>query len=49
MNVWFGLDCRGIVKFGKYEPDNIRAARFQNLTKGLKDLQPDVIGIYGRF
>jgi len=45
MNVWFGLDCRGIVKFGEYEPSKIRAARFQDLTNGLKDLQPDVIGI----
>lgn len=45
MNVWFGLDCRGIVKFGEYEPGDIRSARFQNLTRELKDLQPDVIGI----
>ena len=45
MNVWFGLDCRGILKFGEYQPGNIKAARFQNLTNGLKNLQPDVIGI----
>lgn len=45
MNVWFGLDCRGIVKFGEYESGQTRAARFTNLTKGLIDLQPDVIGI----
>ncbi len=45
MNVWFGLDGRGLVKFGEYEPGKIRSARFQNLTNGLKDLQPDVIGI----
>jgi len=45
MNVWFGLDCRGIVKFGEYETGQKRAARFQNLTNGLKDLRPDVIGI----
>ena len=45
MNVWFGLDCRGILKFGEYQPGNIKADRFQNLTNGLKNLQPDVIGI----
>ena len=45
MNVWFGLDCRGIVKFGEYEPGNVRAARFQNLTNGLNDLKPNIIGI----
>ncbi|CAB1056262.1 hypothetical protein D1BOALGB6SA_998 [Olavius sp. associated proteobacterium Delta 1] len=45
MNVWFGLDCRGIVKFGEYESSKIRAARFKNLTNGFKDLQPDVMGI----
>ena len=45
MNVWFGLDCRGIIKFGEYETDRIRAARFNNLTDGFKNQQPDVIGI----
>jgi endonuclease/exonuclease/phosphatase family metal-dependent hydrolase len=45
MNVWFGLDCRGIFKFGEYEPGKIRAARFQNLTQEFKRLQPDVIAI----
>jgi endonuclease/exonuclease/phosphatase family metal-dependent hydrolase len=45
MNVWFGLDCRGVLKFGEYESGGMKAARFQNLTNGLKNLQPDVIGI----
>ncbi len=33
MNVWFGLDGRGLVKFGEYESGKIRAARFQNKTR----------------
>ena len=45
MNVWFGLDCRGIIKFGEYESSRIRTARFNQLTAKFKDQQPDVIAI----
>ena len=45
MNVWFGLDCRGILKFGEYETGQTRSARFHNLTEELLDRQPDVIAI----
>ena len=45
MNVWFGLDCRGILKFGEYETGQTRAARFHNLTEKLKEWQPDIIAI----
>jgi hypothetical protein len=31
MNVWFGLDCHGIIKFGEYETNRTRVARFHNL------------------
>ena len=45
MNVWFGMDARGYVKFGEYESSARRRARFNILTEGLKNLRPDVIGI----
>lgn len=45
MNVWFGLDFHGIIKFGEYETNRTRVARFHNLTDGFKDQQPDVVGI----
>ncbi|MGD8887811.1 MAG: endonuclease/exonuclease/phosphatase family protein [Desulfobacterales bacterium] len=45
LNAWFGLDCRGIFKFGEYESDRIRNARLENLSLSLVNLQPDVIGI----
>ncbi len=45
MNVWFGLDARGYIKFGEYESSARRRARFHILTEGLKNLRPDVIAI----
>jgi len=45
LNAWFGLDCRGIFKFGEYESDRIRNARLENLMIGLREIQPDIIGI----
>lgn len=45
MNVWFGMDARGYMKFGEFESGARRRARFKILAAGLKDLQPDVIGI----
>jgi endonuclease/exonuclease/phosphatase family metal-dependent hydrolase len=45
MNVWFGMDARGRLKFGEYESGARRKSRFSILTAGLKKLQPDVIAI----
>jgi endonuclease/exonuclease/phosphatase family metal-dependent hydrolase len=45
MNVWFGIDACGRVKFGEYESGARRRSRFAILTAGLKKLQPDVIAI----
>jgi len=45
MNVWFGMDARGYMKFGEFESRARRRARFNILAEGLKNLQADVIGI----
>jgi len=45
MNVWFGLEARGYLTFGEHESSAKKKARFKILTEGLKNLQPDVIGI----
>jgi len=45
MNVWFGMDARGYLRFGECESRARRRARFNILTEGLKNLRPDVIGI----
>ena len=45
MNVWLGMDARGYLRFGEFESSARRQARFNILAAGLKNLQPDVIGI----
>jgi endonuclease/exonuclease/phosphatase family metal-dependent hydrolase len=45
MNVWFGMDARGYLRFGELESDAKRKARFKLLTDGLKNIRPDVIAI----
>ena len=45
MNVWFGMDARGYLKFGDYESGARRLSRFAILAAGLKKLQPDAIAI----
>ena len=45
INVWFGMDARGRVKFGEYESSAVRRSRFNILVADLKNLQPDVIAI----
>jgi endonuclease/exonuclease/phosphatase family metal-dependent hydrolase len=45
LNVWFGLDGRGTLKFGNYENRAARQVRFKALVEGLKHLQPDVIAL----
>lgn len=43
VNVWSGLDYRGIIRMGEYEPRERREARFQALVTQLRQLSPDVI------
>lgn len=43
INVWSGLDYKGIVRFGAYETTATRAARFQSLLSQIRDLAPDLI------
>ena len=45
INVWFGMDARGWVRFGEYESSARRRSRYKILAAGLKNLQPDVIAI----
>ena len=45
INVWFGMDARGWVRFGEYESSARRRSRFDILVAGLRNLQPDVIAI----
>ena len=45
LNVWFGMDAHGRVKFGEYESKARRQSRFRLLCEGLKNLRPDVIAI----
>ena len=44
-NVWHGIDGKGTVKMGEYETAEARAERYAGLVAGLKDLDPDIIGI----
>ncbi len=45
INVWSGLDYKGIVKMGEYESRQVRQARYRFLMEELKDLNPDVIAV----
>ncbi len=45
MNVWFGMDARGYLRFGEYESRSRRRSRFTILAAGLKNLRPDVIAL----
>ncbi len=45
INVWFGLDERGILKMKPLEPDQRRQMRYQILVQELRRLQPDFIAI----
>jgi endonuclease/exonuclease/phosphatase family metal-dependent hydrolase len=45
LNVWFGLEPRGIFKFTEYEKPARRRLRFLHLATGLKELGPDIIAI----
>ena len=46
INVWSGLDYRGTLAMGEYEPDERREARYRALLAQLRRLDPDVIGVH---
>jgi hypothetical protein len=46
INVWSGLDYRGVFRMGEYEPDSIRESRYQALVDQIRRLNPDIIGIH---
>jgi endonuclease/exonuclease/phosphatase family metal-dependent hydrolase len=45
INVWSGLDYKGTLSMGEYEPPEVREARFQALVQEIRSLSPDIIGI----
>ncbi|UCH63977.1 MAG: endonuclease/exonuclease/phosphatase family protein [Fidelibacterota bacterium] len=45
INVWSGLDYKGIVRMGEYESRQVRQARYQLLVEELQALKPDVIAV----
>jgi endonuclease/exonuclease/phosphatase family metal-dependent hydrolase len=46
INVWSGLDYRGILKMGEYETAKVREKRYQALLAQIRELNPDIIGIH---
>ncbi len=45
INVWSGLDYRGTLSMGEYEPEEVREKRFRALVAEIRRLAPDIIGI----
>ena len=45
INVWSGLDYKGTLSMGEYEPEEVREKRFRALVAEIRRLSPDVIGI----
>jgi endonuclease/exonuclease/phosphatase family metal-dependent hydrolase len=45
INVWSGLDYRGTLSMGEYEPAPVREKRFRALVAEIRRLSPDVIAI----
>lgn len=43
INVWSGLDYKGNLRFGAYEPRRTRQARYRSLLAQIRELDPDVI------
>ncbi len=43
INVWSGLDYKGIIKMGEYESEEKAEKRFQFLVSQLKDINADII------
>ncbi|RPI91906.1 MAG: hypothetical protein EHM32_09905, partial [Spirochaetales bacterium] len=44
-NVWHGIDGKGTLKMGEYEPAAVREKRYTLLVAGLKEMNPDIVGI----
>ena len=45
INVWTGLDYQGVWRLGDCEGPEHRELRFQALLRGVRELQPDVMGV----
>ena len=45
INVWSGLDYRGYLKMGEYEPKLVRQQRTRLLIEQLRELSPDVVSL----
>lgn len=45
INVWSGLDYKGLIKLGEYQDHETHALRTLNLVSQLKDLNPDIIAL----
>lgn len=43
INVWSGLDYKGTLRFGAYEPRQKRQARYDSLLAQIRELDPDVV------
>ena len=43
INVWSGVDYRGVLRFGEYETAERRAERFHALVRQIKEIAPDVV------
>jgi endonuclease/exonuclease/phosphatase family metal-dependent hydrolase len=43
VNVWSGSDYQGLASFGKWQSDEVREQRYQNLVQELKAKDPDVV------
>lgn len=43
LNIWSGLDYEGTFKFGEYESDDVREARYDKQLEMLKVLNPDIL------
>ncbi len=45
INVWSGLDYKGVIRMGEYEPAERRKLRFQALLREIQEINPDIIFI----
>jgi len=44
LNIWSGLDYKGVWKIGRYESDDVFEERYQSLLREIETRDPDVIG-----
>ena len=45
LNIWSGLDYKGVMTMGQYESDEAREARYQALISEIRETDPDIIGL----